>query len=694
MKFRLSGLVTLGVVICLSTPAADAQAPGPVEEILIVAKREHRTSEGATGLAMDIMDTPQSISVVDRAMMDTFGATNINDALDLATGIRVERWETNRTNYESRGFEIKNTQIDGIGLPNNWGLVTGSLDAFGYEKIEIIRGANGLLTGVGNASGTINYVRKRPTNRREGRVRASAGSWDRRRLEGDFSTPLTESGNWAGRLVIASESSDSYLRGLENDRTFVYGVVDGQLTANSTLTAGYSWQDADTRGNMWGALIFTNSDGSQAEWSRSASTTQDWTYWDTVNQTAFIEYDYRLPNDWELKLSYNYRSFEDRSQLFFAYTEVGLDPDTGEGLFGWPGNWPTEDEAHLFEASLSGQFDAFGESHDFIAGMSHATGERTQYARPADPAAPAWGALPAFPYPGNAVPEPAWGTKTLDGETDDELRRYYGAARFGFGRLSTILGFNAIEFERSATTLDQDLNESEISPYLGVSYAVTDSVNLYASYSDIYQPQDFYDRTGAYLAPTRGVNYELGAKASWFGDRLLTTLAIFKADQKNLGTFAGLDPASGRYYYEGEDVHSEGYELEVSGAVNQYLNLVVGYTAIELEDQDDHEIYTWVPRDTVNLALNGTLPGFENIDLGVAGRWQSEISRIDGYTGIEVAEDSLVLVDAFVRWHVTPKSLVQVNVRNITDEKYITSLFEIGYYGAPRNVMVSYEYAF
>lgn len=694
MKLHLSGLAAVGAALFLSTPALGAQPAGPVEEILIIGKREHRTSEGATGLAMDIMNTPQSISVVDRAMMDTYGATNINDALDLATGIRVERWETNRTNYESRGFEIKNTQIDGIGLPNNWGLVTGAMDAFGYEKIEIIRGANGLLTGVGNASGTINYVRKRPINSPEGSIRLAAGSWERWRLEGDFSTPLTDSGNWAGRLVVADESSDAYLRGLENDRTFVYGVIDGQLTPSSTLSVGYSWQDADTDGNMWGALVFTNSDGSQAEWDTDASTTQDWTYWDTINQTAFVEYDYLLPNDWELKLSYNYRSFEDENQLFFAYTLEGLDPATGEGLLGWPGKWPTEDQAHLFEVSLSGSFEVFGESHEAILGVSHASGERKQYTHPADPASPAWGLLPGFPYPGDAVPEPAWGPKALDSKTDDELRRYYGATRLNFGRLSTILGFNAIDFERESTTLAQELRESEISPYVGVSYAVTDAFNVYASYSDIYQPQDFYDITGAYLEPTKGVNYELGAKASWFDDRLLTTFAVFKADQKGLGTFAGLDPASGRYYYEGEDVYSEGYELEVSGAVNDHINLVLGYTALELEDEDDADAYTWVPRDSVNVALNASLPQLQTVDFGLAGRWQSDISKVDGYTGIEVEQDSLVLVDAFVRWNVSPRSLVQVNVNNVTDEKYITSLFEIGYYGAPRNVLVSYQYAF
>ena len=147
-----------------------------LETILITAKRDDRISKGATGLNLEIKDTPQSISVVTQERMENFGADDINSALRLATGINVEEWETNRTNYMARGFEIKNTQIDGVGLPNDWGIVTGAMDSFGYEKIEVIRGANGLLTGVGNSSGTINYVRKRPTNVAQGSIAAIASA--------------------------------------------------------------------------------------------------------------------------------------------------------------------------------------------------------------------------------------------------------------------------------------------------------------------------------------------------------------------------------------------------------------------------------------------------------------------------------------------------------------------------------------
>ena len=128
-----------------------------LDAVLVVAQRASRASSGALNLDLEIKDTPQSISVVSGEQMRRFGADSVNEALRLATGVRVDEWETNRTSYSARGFDILNTQVDGVGMPNSWGISTGATDAFGYEKVEVIRGANGLHTGVGNAAGTSTF---------------------------------------------------------------------------------------------------------------------------------------------------------------------------------------------------------------------------------------------------------------------------------------------------------------------------------------------------------------------------------------------------------------------------------------------------------------------------------------------------------------------------------------------------------
>src|SRR5262245_27087131 len=73
-----------------------------LDYVLVTAKRDDRVSRGATGLNLDLMETPQSISIVTSELMRDFGTHSINRALEFATGIGVEDWETNRTNYTAR----------------------------------------------------------------------------------------------------------------------------------------------------------------------------------------------------------------------------------------------------------------------------------------------------------------------------------------------------------------------------------------------------------------------------------------------------------------------------------------------------------------------------------------------------------------------------------------------------------------
>ncbi len=78
-----------------------------------------------------------------------------------------------------------------------------------FEQVEVIRGADGMMTGIGNPSATINYVRKRPTcGRSQASATASYGSWDARRFQGDISAPLNASGSIRGRFVYANEDRD------------------------------------------------------------------------------------------------------------------------------------------------------------------------------------------------------------------------------------------------------------------------------------------------------------------------------------------------------------------------------------------------------------------------------------------------------------------------------------------------------
>jgi outer membrane receptor for ferric coprogen and ferric-rhodotorulic acid len=683
-----------------TAPDGAAASATDLDAVMVVGQRANRVSNGATNLDLAIKDTPQSISVVSNEQMTQFGTDSLNEALRMATGIQVEEWETNRTNFTARGFDIANTQIDGVGLPNSWGIVTGAQDTFGYEKLEVIRGANGLLTGVGNAAGTINYVRKRPTNEAQGSVGISYGSWSTTRAEVDYSTPFTENGTWAGRVVAAHEEGDSYLRGKDDTRDFFYGVVDGQVGENGTLTLGYSWQEGKTNGNMWGALGFMYSDGTQAEWDRGASTTQDWTYWDTTTKTGFIEYTHQLGADWRLKLAYNRRDIRNDDKLFYATDPVGtgMDPETGLGLYGYPWGGADTFTADLGSATVDGRFRMLGREHEAMFGVSWSKSESisSQYAEAlCGDALCGYIPMPAFPWPGDHIPEPVWGNLSVYSTLNERLKRAYGATRLSLtDRLKAIVGFNWAEYHRDGVNYTVSFNETDkhTSPYAGLTFDLTPNVLGYVSYSDIYQPQSQSDADGRYLEPTKGSNYELGIKADWLDKRLLTTLAVFRAEQDDFATGMGYNDF-GQFYYEGLYVESKGIEFEATGRISEHLDVVFGYTALKLDGVDGDDTFSWVPRRTANFMLSGRLPSYRAVSYGVGGRWQSDISNVES-SGLTVRQGSYAVVNGFVAWDFVPNATLRFNVNNIGDEKYINTLRYSGYYGAPRNYTLSLNWRF
>lgn len=679
---------------------AAASAPANGNTVVITGQRANRVSNGATNLDLDAKETPQSISFVTQQQMKDFGADEINDALRLTTGIRVEQVGTNQTQFLSRGFEIKNTQIDGVGMPNGWGIVTNDMDTFGYDKVEVIRGANGLLTGVGNASGTINYVRKRPTNEAGGSADVSFGSWGTTREEVDYSTPFTADGGWAGRVVAAHEQGGSYLRDFKKDRTFFQAVVDGQIGDHGALAFGYSRQQSDTSGNMWGTLTFVSNTGTQLNLPRSASTTQDWTYWNATTQTAFVEYTQDLGDDWRAKASYNYRSSESPSQLFMGYSPTGLDAATGTGLYGWAYKSETGSPANLFDLSFNGHYDLLGRKHEATFGVALSQSKQNEYYYPTDFSGPAFGALPAFPYAGNAIPEPTWGDKTFYSSLNQRVKRAYAVTRLTLtDKAHAILGVNWTQYHRdgvdeTATAFNQ--TENNTSPYVGLNYDFTPTVSGYANYSYIYQPQEQYTASHEYIEPSKGTNYEIGVKGEWLDKRLLTTLAWFDARQKGLATYVGTVFLDGSAFaaYDGVDVQSKGIEFEATGKINQYVDLVLGYTHLDMSGEATGKTYPWVPRHMANVTLSTRVPNLTALSLGASGRWQSSTSNSDSYSGYEVHQGGYAVANAFASWEFGHGLTLRGNVNNITNHKYINSLYIASYYAAPRNYTVSLDYRF
>jgi len=682
----LTGANAAGLARAADT-GVDAADANQVEGVVITGART-RTS-AVTGLDMSLRETPQSVSIINQDRIKDFALTDVNQLLAQVTGINVEKVETDRTYYNSRGFDITNFQVDGVGLPLIWGIQFGSLDTVLFERVEAVRGANSMMTGTGNPSATINYVRKRPTHEFQASGALQYGSWNNYRLEADVSGPLNASGTLAGRLIYANEDTDSYLDHYKVNRNVYGALLSWDATSKLTATIGWSMQDNRARGNNWGALPLVYSDGTRVDYPRSASTSADWTHWNVRDQSTFAELAWRFDNGWQVKTIGTYKRFEENAKLLYAYGAP--DKATGLGVLGMAGVYPSIYESYILDAYASGPFKLLGREHQLVIGGQTSRAHGHEYE---DFSTDTVVYGPVADWDHIQPAEPTFPGAYLSADQTDRLTRFYAAAHLNLtDKLKAVAGFNALGLKSKGFSYGADTtrDNSKVSPYAGVVYDLTQNVSLYANYTDIFNPQSEVDITHARLDPAHGKSYEAGFKSEWFDKRLYLTGAIFTSRQDGLAEYAGAF-ADGKSYYVGVDTKAKGYELEAVGAINDQWRVSLGWTDLTIKDADGNKTRLYTPRRTLKASTSYTIPSARNLTLGAQLRWQDDIQGADVVT---ITQKAYGIVDLMAGIDLTDKVRATVNVKNAADKTYLTSLmWAQSYYAAPRSVSLRLDYAF
>lgn len=193
----------------LSAVSISGKAPGSTTEG--TGLYTTYSSSSSTRLNLTPQETPQSLTVMTRQRLDDQRLTNLTDALEATPGIIVVRdgLGAESDSYWSRGFAIQNYEVDGV--PTNTRLDNYSQSMAMYDRVEIVRGATGLISGMGNPSATINLIRKRPTADAQASITGEAGTWDRYGTGFDVSGPLTEAGNIRGRFVADYKTEKAWI---------------------------------------------------------------------------------------------------------------------------------------------------------------------------------------------------------------------------------------------------------------------------------------------------------------------------------------------------------------------------------------------------------------------------------------------------------------------------------------------------
>ena len=674
-------------------------------------------SNSSTKLPLSIRETPQTVTVITRQNMDDQGAQSISDVLRNAPGISTQAYDSDRMEFSARGYAITNFQYDGVNSLYDGVFDEGAtkVDMALYDRVDIVKGATGLLSGSGDPSATVNLIRKKPTREFKASITGSVGSWDNYRTEGDISGSLNDDGSVRGRLVAAYQDADSYLDHYSKKNEVFYGIVEADITPDTLFTFGMDYQNIKPRGSSWTGNPYYFSDYSKTDFSRSFNPSTDWSRRDVKAQTVFASLEHRFANDWKVKGTLTQQTNDHDTQLGSA-SGGRPDPVTGEGMFFYWGKWEGHRVQNTADINASGPFSLFGREHELVVGYTSQASRQTGATFDGSQ----FGLVPGsiFDWTGH-YPQPDF-PKNGKYETNERQNSAYLAARFKpTDDLSLILGSRLSDFKYDETysyyvqtpTFKDNRTSSKqhgrVTPYAGVVYDLNDTYSLYSSYTSIYKPVTEKSASGTTLAPTEGNSYEIGLKAAYFDGRLNASAAVFRTDQKKLPVQIGTNVNTNEGIYESIDgATTKGIEFELAGELLPDWNVMAGYTYAQTKTADGDRLYgypleTTKPENVARVFTTYRLPGMLNkVTVGGGVNWQSPFyGKIynDAKGDYDIIEQhSYALVNLMTRYEYNEHLAFNLNANNVFDKKYLSGLgnFNTTYYGEPRSLMLTTKYTF
>ncbi|EHD19494.1 MULTISPECIES: TonB-dependent siderophore receptor [Brenneria] len=659
----------------------------------------------ASKLPTALKDIPQSVSVVTRQRIEDQNLTTLDDALQQVTGVTVTRNNTSTSQFRSRGFHL-NASIDGVPVYSALG-GSEQFDLGIYDRVEVLRGPAALLSGSGEPGGSVNVVTKKPRDHFALSGALSAGSWDNYRSELDVTGPLNDSGTLRARAVGIWQDRDFFYDKTHQEKKVFYGVVEYDLTPDTTLSLTFTDQIDNIDALSYGLPSY---DGKKnyalLDVSRSLNTAPEWAYFNTHTQEYVAGLEQRFNNGWTLTGKFRYLN-KDTPYSDISPRGVGVDPDTNTLSYSWVRKYDYEYHRHALDLYAGGPFSLFGREHQALIGYNYDdyqeqyTGGRT------------WGALASQPgislFDSSAVQQ--YDVVATQGKRTRTIQNgFYGQTRLKVldsftwvvgGRVSNFSVKERDIYPAEPTTWKKTLSESgEFTPYTGLIYELTPQISVYGSYSEIFAPNDEKNAQGTTLDPRKGEQYEVGVKGSFYDGALNASLALFRVEEVNRAlsdpNYPDGNDNGESVYIAGGKARSEGVEAEISGSPLPGWDITAGYAFLtsryldgtETEayslDEPKHSFKLWSHYRVQSGALDG-------LGLG-AGLYAVSHYSGDRTNGDDRVQGGYALVNATVSYPINKNFTVSLNAENLTDRKYYESIGTRGtynIYGAPRNFTLS-----
>jgi iron complex outermembrane receptor protein len=641
-----------------------------------------RRASTATKTDTPLKDTPMSMSVITRDLIVDQGATNLQDALNYAPGVRPDAYglDSRTDSVRIRGG-YPDEYLDGLRKNFDWYTSNARSEPYTLERIEVLRGPAAMLYGQGSVGGVANLVSKRPQPDAQHEIGLQLGSWNRRQVQGDFTGPLTESGEWLYRLVAVGRKADTQVDFVRDDRLVLAPSLTWKPSAATALTLQALTQRDRTGSTSqffpWAGTVAPNPNG-QLPTNRFIGD-PDWDRYDTDRDFLSYLLEHKLSEALTLRqnLRYTKTDVDYRSLYGDSFTTPGgwdADPVNQRLLGRYAYGNLNHTRLLTLDQNLLARFATGPVQHELLAGLDVAQYRKrsaTAYTSPAGvPLIDAYDPVYApFTPPAFADNAPAK-LRQVGLYVQDQLR-------FAQDWLLTL----GLRHDRARNQTEGAATEHHqaTTKRVGLLYAAPMGASPYVSYSESFTPQA--NRGSTSFKPLHGKQWELGLKLEPT-DGLSINIAAY--DVREVNQIEELPVNSGNYFQLGE-TKASGFEVDLTAAVSRSFDLMGSYTYtdldVKLEQMPRHQASAWGKWNLSSLGARG-------VSLGTGLRLLSAY-RDGGAPTVP----SLALLDAMVAWE-NAHWRAALNVSNLTDKVYVASCGSRGdcWYGARRNLVGTVSY--
>lgn len=579
-----------------------------LEEVVVSAERTNKFSRKQTAyvakLPLKDIENTQVYSTITSELLESQVVTSFDDALKNATGVEKLWASTGRGGdgagyYSLRGFSVQPQLVNG--LP---GITNGTINPGNIERIEVMKGPSATLFGnaVSSYGGLINVVTKKPYAGTGGEVSFTSGTYGLNQISGDFNMPLSEGDNIYFRLNTAYTTQQSFQDAGFRNSFFIAPSLSYKV--NNRLS--FSFYGEITQAEQTNpTFLFLNRSAptaarnlDQLGYNNKLSFTGNDLSLQNPTQNYRVEMDYKLSENWQSQTLLSKSTTSTTGYYSYLY-DFGL---LGDNVFSrfinkQNANTQTTD----IQQNFTGDINIGNMRNRLLIGLDYfganETNNSTGYAFYGNitPGGGSGGDNPFTPEVEND-PYPL-STAGVDGVLESQpvgnlKSRYHIYSLY----VSDVLNITETVYAMAGLRLDRFDNEGDLaiaddnytqntlSPKFGVVYQpIRDQLSLFANYQNGFTnvaPQLVGDpdqgaQTLKTFDPEQANQYEFGAKANLFDNRLSATLSYYDIQVKDRVI---TDPASPFNRIQGGEVESRGIELELSANPVPGLNLRAGYS--------------------------------------------------------------------------------------------------------------------